>query len=166
VAYYFHLCLQGYEAAPDALNTLRAISKSRVKQGLLADGEAFTPVHLARALRQQGKVPPIEELLNAGNTLSFEVGVVKPSHTLYRTCLERFAKMRISPDEILHVGSRLRDDLAIAKEHGMHTALYARETMGLEATAADLKDPSLKPDRLLTELSQLREVLELGYEIP
>ena len=43
----------------------------------------------------------------------------------------------------------------------MKTALYAADTTSLRATKAEMQDPQMRPDRLLTDLSQLREVLGL-----
>ena len=72
------------------------------------------------------------------------------------------AEMGIAPGEVLHVGNRLRDDLALAKQAGMKTALYAGDKSSLEATKQELKDPHIKPDRLLTDLRQIRQVLQIG----
>jgi FMN phosphatase YigB (HAD superfamily) len=117
---------------------------------------------LTQALKQQGVVPPASDWLVAGNTLSHDLGVNKPSRSLYQSCLDRLAAMKIAPEEVLHVGNNLREDLGVAKSFGMRTALYAHEKMGLKATASELKDPSLKPDRLLTELTQIRVVLDIA----
>jgi len=60
---------------------------------------------------------------------------------------------------VLHVGSRLRNDLAVAKRLGMKTALYAGDSSSFEASKDDIRDPELRPDRLLTELTQVLTVL-------
>ena len=41
----------------------------------------------------------------------------------------------------------------------MKTALLVEEKSGLEVSSDVLKDPTTRPDRLLTELAQLRGVL-------
>jgi FMN phosphatase YigB (HAD superfamily) len=60
---------------------------------------------------------------------------------------------------VLHVGSRIEKDIAPAKKLGLRTALYAGDKASLAATAEQLKDPATKPDVLLTELSQVADVI-------
>lgn len=162
VAYFFHASLQGVEAVPNALPALQAVAESPVKQGLLADAQAFSLVQMLRAFRQQGTLPPLGRLFDFDCvTLSFQEGIRTPSPSLYRTCCERFAEHDLQPEEILHVSTRLREDLAVAKKAGMRTALYAADQISLRAEKTDIKNPETKPDRLLTDLVQIREILEL-----
>ena len=83
----------------------------------------------------------------------------KPSETLFRHALQALAAKGIRPDEVLHVGSRLPLDLIPARRLGMHTALFAGDRASLQATPEQLKEPTTRPDVLLTELSQITEVL-------
>ncbi len=160
VAFFFHQGLQGVEAAEGALETLATIGQSAIRQTLLADAQPFTLVQLLRALGCQGTLPPLGELFDADSmTLSCQVGLRKPSLSLYRACLEQLAQDGIEPGEVLHIGSRLRDDLAIARQLGMKTALYAGDKASLEASKDEVRDPQLRPDRLLTEVNQILQVL-------
>jgi FMN phosphatase YigB (HAD superfamily) len=59
----------------------------------------------------------------------------------------------------LHVGSRISQDLLPAKRLGMKTALFAGDKVSLQATTEQLKDSASRPDVLLTELSQIAEVV-------
>ena len=159
VAYFFHSALQGIEASEDALQGLRTLQSGGLKQALLADAQPFTIIQLIRSLEQQGTMPDQGLFAPALSTYSCVEGVRKPSKTLYLRAVDRFVKLGIQPDQILHVSSRVREDLAIAKSLGMRTALYAAEKLGLQAAPEDLKDPSTKPDRLVTSVSQVREIV-------
>jgi len=53
VAYFFHASLQGTAAQPGAAQSLKLAADAGLKQGLLADGQVFTPVQLSRALKSQ-----------------------------------------------------------------------------------------------------------------
>ncbi len=160
VAYFFHSALQGIEPMPEALAALKCVVSSGRLQGVLGDSQAFTWIQMLRALSHQGTLPPLDELLTPnGSVLSHQVGVRQPSPTLYETCVKTFAQLGVQPHEILHVGSRLKDDLAPAKKAGMKTALFAGDLESLQATAEEVRDPELKPDRLITELSQIQQVL-------
>jgi FMN phosphatase YigB (HAD superfamily) len=163
IAYFFHASLQGVEAAPNALSALTSVSNAGLTQALLADAQPFTLVQTLRALRTQGTPESPGSLFAADcSVLSSQAGIRKPSDSLYQTCLERFAAHGIEPGEVLHVSNNLRDDLAPAKQAGMRAALYAGDKLSLKATKADVLDPSLKPDRLLTDLGQIRDILNLN----
>ena len=161
VAYFFHSSLQGTEAAPGALTTMTTLSETGYRQAALADGQCFTLAQLTRALRAQGSLPYLEALMpDSLNTLSYEWGVRKPSASLYAQAILRFKEIGLEPYQILHVGTRIQDDLAVAKSYGFRTVLYAGDKTSLKATGADLKNPETKPDRLITELIQLRNILQ------
>src|SRR5207244_11299138 len=53
IAYFFHASLQGTAAQPEAALALRLVADAGLQQGLLADGQCFTGVQLARGLKAQ-----------------------------------------------------------------------------------------------------------------
>ena len=162
VAYFFHANLQGIEASPHALQALQSVSRSQVKQGLLADAQSFTFLQMLRAIGKQGILPALGGLFVANCVmLSFQEGVRKPSKSLYRKSLMRFQELGIAPQEILHIGTRLKDDLLAAKQEGMRTALYAADKVSMQATKEEIRDSELRPDRLMTDLLQIREILSI-----
>lgn len=160
VAYFFHSSLQGYAAQPGAAAAIRAVEEAGLTQGLLGDGQCFTPVQLARALQAQDNTLNFDELLPPGlRVLSCEVKARKPSETLIRHALQALAARGIRPEQVLHIGTRLSRDIAPARKAGMRTALYAGDKAALEATAEALKDPAQRPDAMLTELTQVAQLL-------
>jgi FMN phosphatase YigB (HAD superfamily) len=160
IAYFFHSMLQGVSAAPQALDALRAVTKAGLKQGLIGDGQCFTFVQLLRSLQKQGPVASLTELVTPGcMVFSFQTSTRQPSKLLLETALKQFEAEDVSPGEILHVASHHRDELAVAKSFGLRTALYAGDKASLQCDSADLQDPALRPDRLLTELGQIRQIL-------
>jgi FMN phosphatase YigB (HAD superfamily) len=160
VAYFFHRSLQGTACYPGAAEALRHVRDGGLKQSLLADAQAFTPVQLQRGLTAQDADARLEELLDADlNALSCEVGSRKPADQLFRRALQAHRERGITPDQILHVGSRITQDIAPARRLGMRTALFAGDTGSLQATAEQLKTPATRPDLLLTDLRQIAEVV-------
>ncbi len=124
MAYFFHASQQGVEATDRAAATLQAISEAGLRQSLLSDGQCFTFVQLLLAVSQQSTLPPPGQLFASEcMTLSYQEEVRKPSEALYAAAVERFDRLGILPDQILHVGSRVREDLAKAKAAGMRTVL-------------------------------------------
>ena len=179
VAWFFHAALQGVAAAPHALAALQHVRQAGCAQGVIGDGQCFTLVQLAQALTGPGaqsspngpsspndratsdKSAVLAKLFNRNSMfLSFDSGVRQPATSLFETCLARLAKAGVEPAQVLHVGSRLKDELAPARKLGMRTALYAGDAASLVATAIEVKDPELRPDRILTDLAQIRQIIK------
>lgn len=160
IAYFFQLCLQGVEAAPNAVKAIESVSRKGLVQGLLSDAQPFTLIQALRAFGRQGKLLPLNELFDpACLILSCHLGVRKPSSKLYDTCLQRFAEKGIKPKEILYVGNRLQNDLAVAKQLGFRTALYVGDKLSLKATSREINHENLRPKRLLTDLEQIANII-------
>jgi FMN phosphatase YigB (HAD superfamily) len=92
-------------------------------------------------------------------TLSYECRGRKPSERLFRLALERLQARDITPGEVLHLGCRIKEDIVPARRLGMKTALFAGDKASLQATQEQLKDANSRPDILLTELTQLLDVI-------
>jgi FMN phosphatase YigB (HAD superfamily) len=160
VAYFFHASLQGTACYPGAAAALRGLSACRVTQGLLADAQCFTIVQLQRGLAAQDESARLDDLIDPGlRVLSCEEKARKPSERLYRRMLELLEQRGFGPDEVLHVGSRVAQDVVPARRLGMRTALFAGDKASLQATPEQLRDPASRPDVLLTELGQIAEVV-------
>jgi FMN phosphatase YigB (HAD superfamily) len=157
VAWFFHRALQGAAATPQAVTALKHVKKAGLAQGLIGDGQCFTLVQLTRALAN-----PVASVFSRNSAfLSCDYGVRQPAASLFESCLARLAKAGIAPEEILHIAPRLKEELAPAKKLGMRTALYAGDAASLAATAAEVKDPELRPDRILTDLAQVRQIIRI-----
>jgi FMN phosphatase YigB (HAD superfamily) len=160
VAYFFHASIQGTGPYPGAADALRAVSDLGKLQGLLADGQSFTPAQVHRGLRQQDPNFELSAFVSADlRVLSAQRRARKPSPTLFRAAVDALAARGVSPGEVLHVGSNLHRDVAPAKEAGMRTALFAGDKNSLAATPEQLKDPKFRPDVMLTELPQIADVV-------
>jgi FMN phosphatase YigB (HAD superfamily) len=160
VAYFFHASIQGSGAYPGAAEALRTVADAGKLQGLLADGQCFTPAQLLKAMRQQDPGFDLGYYFPADlRILSAEKKARKPSETLFRAATEALAARGVRPAEVLHVGSNLARDIAPAKKLGMRTALFAGDRASLAATAEQLKDATYRPDVLLTELPQIADVI-------
>jgi FMN phosphatase YigB (HAD superfamily) len=160
IAYFFHASLQGTACYDGAALALEHIQNCGLRQGLLADAQCFTLVQLQRGLGKQNGGVGLDLLFDRNlRSLSFEQGGKKPSERLFKHFLSSLAPLGITPPQVLHVGSRIPQDLAPAKKLGMRTALFAGDKQSLQATPDQLKDPASRPDVLLTELGQITEVV-------
>jgi FMN phosphatase YigB (HAD superfamily) len=156
VAYFFHASLQGTACYPGAASALRHVGDAGLGQGLLGDGQCFTRVQLQRGLSAQDSDVSLDSVLTEGLvSLSYEVRARKPSERLFRHALDALAGRGLEPREVLHVGSRLQQDLVPARRLGMRTALFAGDRGSLQATPEQLRESASRPDVLLTELDQI-----------
>ena len=65
----------------------------------------------------------------------------------------------VTASSILHVSHRLHDDIAVARQFGVRTALLAADALGCQVSGEELRDPETKPDRLLTDLRQIGQIV-------
>ena len=120
VAYFFHASLQGTACYEGAAVALKHVVASGLRQGLLGDGQCFTTVQLQRGLTAQDGSVRLDDVLNDGLVvLSHELRGKKPSERLFRKALEELQAAGVSPPEVLHVGSRMVQDIIPAKRLGM-----------------------------------------------
>jgi hypothetical protein len=160
VAYFFHASLQGTAAADGAAAALGHVAGVGLAQGVLADGQCFTLLQLQRGLVAQDADARVDALIDPGlRFLSYELRGRKPSERLFRQALAALNERGVAPGEVLHVGSRMQQDVAPARRLGLRTALYAGDAASLQATPEQLKDRAARPDVLLTDLSQIAEVV-------
>lgn len=160
IAYFFHASLQGTACYPGAAQALEQVRALGLAQGLIADSQCFTLVQLQRGLARDGGTAGVDALFERPlRALSYELGARKPSERLFKPLLAAVAARGLEPANVLHVGARIVQDIAPAKKLGMRTALFAGDKESLQASPEKLKDPASRPDAMLTELSQIVEIV-------
>lgn len=160
VAYFFHASLQGVAAADGIVDVLSQLQAQGIPQGIISDGQPFTLAQTLRAFGKQRKLGSVSEVLTPKLViLSSQVGVRQPSASLYRAAAEACACVGLQPAQVLHVSHRLEDDLAPAKRAGFRTALVVADANCTQVDKAALRDPEQRPDRLVTDLGQVRQIV-------
>ena len=160
IAYFFHAMLQGTEAFEGAAETLARLPQAGIRQGLLDDVQQFTLAQLVRAMRKQGGEGNLAALFSPElSGLSYQLQVRKPSPSLYATVAAKCAARGFEPGQVLYLTNRLTDDLGMAKQVGFKTGLMVVDESCTALSAADLKNPEYRPDRLLTDLRQVLDIV-------
>ena len=160
IAYFFHASLQGTTCYPGAADALGEIRRRGLAQGVLADGQCFTLTQLQRGLVRQNPKATLDLLFDADlRVLSSDVKARKPSERLFREMLPKLSQRGLEPFQVLHIGSRVAEDLVPARKLGMRTGLVAADKESLRASVDQLKDASSRPDVLLTDLKQIADVV-------
>lgn len=160
IAWFFHRALQGCGPADGAAEALSAVASRGVIQGLVGAGQCFTLTEVRHHLEEGAGLQRHPLPLAPGCvSLSHELGAAPPTERLFTPVLETLAGLGIEPGEVLYVSSRLVADLAPAKRLGLRTALFAGDKTSLRATGAQVRDPELQPDRILTALNQIHQMI-------
>lgn len=160
IAYFFHAMLQGTEAFEGCSETLTRIQQAGIQQGLFDDAQQFTLAQLVHHMRRQGAEGNLAALFSPElSSLSYQQEIRKPSPSLYQTLAARCSARGITPEQVLYLTNRLTDDLGMAKNVGFRTALMVVDEACTELTFADLKNPEFRPDRLLTDLRQVLDIV-------
>jgi FMN phosphatase YigB (HAD superfamily) len=162
VAYFFHAMLQGVRATPHAANVVTRLSQGHIRQGLLADTQRFTVAQMLHAFGETEQIQNPQELFSPTLLIeSARYGIRKPSETLFARAAHQVEKLHFQPEQVLCVSHRLDGDLAVAAEYGFRTALYAGDKNCCPVTAEQLKDPDLRPDRLITDLEHVLDLVAI-----
>ena len=160
VAYFFHSSMQSTACYPGVAAALKHVKAQGLIQGILANSQGFTLVQLERGLTKQDPGAGISKLLDANfMACSHELRCRLPSERFFRHILAAASSKGIQPSEVLHIGSRISMDVAPARRLGMRTGLFAGDKASLEATPEQLKDAFNRPDVLLTELTQIADII-------
>lgn len=139
---------------PDVLPTLAALRAAGLRVCLAGN----QPGHAAVIVREL-----FAEKVDAIGTAS-DWGVEKPDPEFYRRAV---AAVGCAPDEILHVGDRLDNDVVPAAAAGMRTALLRRGPWGHIHWTSPAASPGAPtaPDLRLTSLAELPALLA-GSPVP
>src|SRR5438132_3668974 len=160
VGYFFHASLQGTACYPDSADALNLVKEAGLLQGLLSDAQYFTPLQLERAFSKQAAERKLDDFIDPElRSYSYEVRSRKPSERLFRYIVSLLAQRGIGADQVLHIGSRITQDVVPARRVGMKTGLFAGDKGSLQATPEQLKEPASRPDVLLTKLTQIADVV-------
>lgn len=90
---------------------------------------------------------------------SFQYQEAKPATTLFLGVVEQLRQYGIAPEETLYVGNDMLNDLWPAAQLGLKTALFAGDQRSLRLREEDPRCSELEPDVILTQLSQLPQIL-------
>ncbi|MEX1010628.1 MAG: HAD family hydrolase [Balneolaceae bacterium] len=137
---------------------LRRLDEPDTELGIISNSQFYTPL-LFEALTKRS----IPEMGFNPNLLhwSWEEGMKKPSLNFYRRFLRRLPA-GTDPSSVLYVGNDMLKDIWPASVLGMKTALFAGDSRSLKWRRDDDRCHQLKPDLVVTELSQIPECLGIS----
>ena len=141
---------------PGLESVLQSIHKQELLLGIVSNAQFYTPIMLqsftGRALEDLG----FEDDLSVW---SFKEHLGKPSVELFEKLKQSLSSRGIRPDQALYVGNDMLNDIWTANQAGLMTALFAGDERSLRLRETDDRCQGLEPDVILTELTQLTQIL-------
>jgi HAD superfamily hydrolase (TIGR01549 family) len=133
------------ERASEAAEVVAALRARGVKIGLVSNFCSLPSV-----VRRQAREAELLQLVDE-SVFSCEVGLRKPHPRIYQTVLER---LQVSPEAVVFVGDRLREDVMGPKALGMRAVLTH------QFRQEDPAQANVAPDGVITRLAELPALLE------
>ena len=137
---------------PNLADLLTFSRKQGFLMGIISNAQFYTPLifklFLNSDTEELGFVPKLV-------FYSYEYEMAKPSGALFNMAVEELAQHGIHPEAVLYVGNDMLNDIYPAGIAGFQTALFAGDQRSLRLRSDDPRCRNLKPDLVLTDLSQL-----------
>ncbi len=160
IALWYETEMNPLWSMPGAAETIAALSP-HYHLGIISNAQFYTPPILETLFHQ-----PLTKLGFSLCIWSYREGVAKPSPLLF----DRFtrAATRIDPTfkpgDVLYIGNDMGNDIFPAIKQGYRTALFAGDLRSLRLREEDPVVSSARPDVIITELSQLFDILPYNGE--
>lgn len=141
---------------PDLRETLQTLRDMPILLGIVSNAQFYTLLLFPAFLGHSHSNLGFDADLCAW---SFHYQEAKPSTRLFSEVIKQLQQYGISPEETLYVGNDMLNDIWPAAQLGLKTALFAGDHRSLRLREDDSRCSGLEPDVILTQLSQLSQVL-------
>ena len=146
---------------PNVRHTLESLSQSEYHLGIVSNAQFYTPLILETLLGSS-----LDEAGFSNDLLvwSYQLGRAKPSPRMFAPLVETLKNTySIAPSEVLYVGNDMLNDIYTASASGCKTALFAGDRRSLRLRGENSLVQSLQSDAIITDISQLQQLLELSH---
>ena len=145
---------------PGMKDCIEIIKSLDLKLGIISNAQYFTRIIMNYFLKNELDMSyQIESFHPELLIYSYEHHQAKPGLFLYQLMKDRLQKHNLNPEECLYIGNDMLNDIYPASQLGYKTVLFAgdKRSLRLRQERAELK--ALKPDRVITDLHQLFNIL-------
>jgi putative hydrolase of the HAD superfamily len=161
LAFIFEMYTNPVYPMPGMKETIKALaSNATTNLGIVSNSQFYTPIILNYFLG--GKVGESQFVHHFNNDLvlySYQYERAKPDPKLFEMSKEMLKHYNLRPNQTLYVGNDMLNDIHPAAQAGFHTALFAGDERSLRLREDDDAIRGTVPDVVITELTQLKEVL-------
>jgi putative hydrolase of the HAD superfamily len=145
----------------NARKTVQKLSRDGCLLGIVSNAQFYTPLILEALLEGSLDETGFSQALRVW---SYQTGRAKPSRRMFDPLLETLRTTHgIRPGEVLYVGNDMLNDVYTAALAGCKTALFAGDRRSLRLRKENSFVQSRQPDAIITDISQLHQILELRY---
>jgi len=156
-AFEFEWIMNPVFPMPNLLETLSFIKKFSIDMGIISNAQFYTPIimsyFLKNALSSFGFISDL-------TFFSYELGWGKPSMKLFEAATDQLKSKHIMPHSVLYVGNDMLKDIYPAQKAGFMTALFAGDKRSLRLRTENELCQSIKPDGIITDLIQIKLLIE------
>lgn len=161
VAFIFELLSNPVYPMPNMRAVLQELKCRKFPVGIVSNAQFYTPpimnYFMTGEVSKQQYISGIDDDIAV---YSFQLRRGKPDVFLYEQLAESlFVKYKIRPNEALFVGNDMKKDIMAAQVVGFKTALFAGDMRSLRMRDKDPVVQDVTPDHIITELSQVLEII-------
>jgi putative hydrolase of the HAD superfamily len=128
VALFFERVANPRRLQPNAFETLTALHRRGLRQGIISNAQFYTPIELSELLREESDcaICTYESIFDRQLVFfSFELGVAKPDPTAFQRARDVLARDGIKPSQCLVVGDSAENDIEPARQVGFRAVRFA-----------------------------------------
>lgn len=160
VALYFEHVANARQLYPEVCDTLLALHRRHVRQGIISNAQFYTRIQLNEMLREQsdGKIASMHAVFD--ETLVFfscDFGVAKPDLGMSKHARNVLRVEGITPDQCLCVGNDMLQDIWCAKQCGFGAALFAGDENSVRWRRDDPRCATLEPDAVIRSHTEVMQ---------
>ena len=156
IAIRFECAVNPVWPMPDLETVLFKINALNKTLGIVSNAQFYTPLMLEGFTHKKIHELGFQEDLSVW---SYKEGLGKPSMTLFEKLSRALTQRNIAPHQALYVGNDMLNDIWTASQAGFRTALFAGDQRSLRLRETDERCKDLNPDIVVTELTQLLEII-------
>ncbi len=141
---------------PNLADLLSACRQQGLLMGIISNAQFYTPYLFKWFLDSDPQALGFNPDLIF---YSYRFKMAKPSAALFEMAAEKLKEKQISPSSVLYLGNDMLNDIYPAKIAGFQTALFAGDKRSLRLRTDDPRCKNLKADLVVTDLSQLIQLI-------
>ncbi len=145
---------------PGLKNLVARLKTTGLPLGIVSNAQFYTPVimnyFLYNEIKGRAFLDGFDEDLSV---FSYKELKGKPDKAIYEVMLPALKKRGIKPEEVLFVGNDMLKDIYAASQVGFKTVFYAGDQRAYRPRNEHPEASKVKPDHVITELTQLFEII-------
>ncbi len=142
---------------PGAAEIIRFLTGRHIVTGVISNAQFYTPLLFDSWFGQSMEEMGFDKDISV---YSYMIHKGKPDLSLFIRSLETLdKKYSIKPEEVLYIGNDMLNDIKTAHSAGMTTALFAGDRRSLRLREENSECRILKPDLIITDLLQIKQII-------